>query len=65
MLPPTEAAAMLVVITEKTLRNWRVLGTGPEFLKIGGRVYYLESTLNKWIERRCYRSVREYAPIRD
>ena len=27
-------------LSEKTLERWRMLGTGPVFLKLGGRVLY-------------------------
>jgi len=31
-----EAAAQLLAIPQKTLRNWRCLGRGPQFLRLGG-----------------------------
>ena len=43
-------------LSEKTLERWRMLGTGPVFLKLGGRVMYrLEEvkSLEKQRERRC------------
>ena len=44
-LPPTEllTARQLAArwdLSEKTLERWRMLGTGPVFLKLGGRVLY-------------------------
>ncbi len=35
--------------TEKTLAKWRWLGTGPEYRKLHGRVFYCGSALNAWI----------------
>ncbi len=32
-----------------TLRNWRVTGDGPRYLKIGGRVEYLRSDLEEFV----------------
>ena len=29
-------------ISERTLERWRIIGWGPIFLKIGGRVIYLK-----------------------
>lgn len=38
-LPPREAAAILGV-TDRTLRNWRKSGFGPEPHRIGGALLY-------------------------
>lgn len=34
------AAAKVLGITSRTLRNWRNAGSGPRFAKIGGAVWY-------------------------
>ncbi len=34
---------------EQTLAKWRCLGSGPAYLKIGGRIFYCGSALNAWI----------------
>lgn len=32
-----------------TLANWRSLGMGPTYLKLGGRVRYRVSNVNDWV----------------
>ena len=34
----------------QTLANWRSLGTGPAFVKVGARIRYDESTVTRWME---------------
>lgn len=36
--------------THNTLATWRSRGTGPKFHKIRGRVYYLKSDVQAWLE---------------
>jgi len=36
----------------KTLANWRTFNRGPAYVKIGGRVFYKQSALDKWIDDR-------------
>ena len=54
-LPITEAqAAELLGIAPATLRRWRCVGRGPNFLKLSpsprGRVRYLPSAVLQWRE---------------
>jgi predicted DNA-binding transcriptional regulator AlpA len=51
LLPPELAAEMLGV-SKASLAHWRCDGTGPVFVKIGGRVGYDPSDLRSWIEAR-------------
>lgn len=44
-------AADLLAIKPQTLRKWRMLGTGPDFVKIGRITRYQVSALNRWIEQ--------------
>lgn len=46
---PSELATMLDV-TEDTLREWRRLKTGPDFVKAGKSVLYREADIQKWLE---------------
>lgn len=39
LLTPRQLAARWG-LSEKTLERWRMLGSGPVFLKLGGRVLY-------------------------
>ena len=38
------------LVAEQTLAKWRCLGSGPAYLKIGGRIFYAGSALNAWID---------------
>ena len=51
LITETEAAEFLN-FSISTLRNWRVTGHGPEFIKISQRtVRYRRRELNAWSER--------------
>ncbi len=45
---PNEVA-MDTPFTEKTLAKWRWLGTGPEYHKLHGRIFYRGAALNGWL----------------
>lgn len=49
-LTPQQAAQALG-IEENTLRNWRHLGQGPAFYKIGRRVNYAENDLQAFLQQ--------------
>lgn len=36
--------------TTATLATWRSRGTGPKYVKIMNRVYYLKSDVQAWLE---------------
>jgi predicted DNA-binding transcriptional regulator AlpA len=38
-------------IAVKTLRNWRLAGTGPKFAKLGMLVRYRRRDVLDWVER--------------
>jgi hypothetical protein len=44
----TEEAASWLRLRSHTLENMRWQGTGPKFLKHGGRVFYQRSDLEAW-----------------
>ena len=44
------AAAELLGLAPATLRKWRVYGDGPEFCKIGRRVRYRLSALDRFVD---------------
>ena len=48
-LRPKEAAEILGV-KPKTLAQWRCAGTGPEFHKVGGLVFYYLDSLLRFLE---------------
>ena len=44
--------AEVLGIPEKTLREWRSRGIGPEYLKVGRYVRYRWSAVNAWLATR-------------
>lgn len=48
------------IVSASTLINWRSLGEGPPYIKIGGRVAYLRADLDNWLEDQAQESAREY-----
>jgi len=49
IIPPKELADRLLV-PEATLAQWRYLGTGPAYHKVGRFVRYSESDVDQWLE---------------
>lgn len=47
-------------ISVNTLSNWRNLGTGPAFLKLGGKVLYPRDKLAEWEQRNTVKSTSDY-----
>jgi len=45
-------AAMYLDVGLSTLRNWRSLHRGPDYIKMGRAVRYLEADLLKFLESR-------------
>ena len=39
-------------ISVGTLANWRTAGTSPPYIKLGGKIVYDESELEKWERNR-------------
>ncbi len=50
LITPKEAARILVR-PESTLRYWRCVGVGPQWIKIEGRIFYDVANLVEYIER--------------
>lgn len=49
----TEDAAAMLGISPKTLANWRVLGRGPAYVRVGARrspVLYRVDDLEAWLD---------------
>ena len=49
LVAPPQAASFLG-IKRQTLGAWRIRGRGPEFVKVGSRVFYRLSALDKYVE---------------
>jgi hypothetical protein len=48
-------AALYLGHAEKTLAMWAIVGKGPAFMKVGGRVFYLRADLDRFIQGRVTR----------
>jgi DNA-binding transcriptional MerR regulator len=46
-------------ITVDTLRRWRQNGTGPAYIKVGGRVLYRPEDIKEYERQRRYKSSGE------
>lgn len=57
LLTGEDLAAMLGV-TADTLREWRRLNTGPDYVKLGKNVMYRESDVRDWLKRNVVPVVR-------
>lgn len=44
-----EDVAQILKASENTVRWWRQVGAGPEFFKIGRRLYTTAGELRRWI----------------
>ena len=56
---PTQAAAFTGQ-SVSTMAKRRIYGTGPEFLKIGSRIFYERAALQAWLDQRRHGSTSEY-----
>jgi len=45
-------------VSTRTLANWRVLGSGPSFVKIGNRVLYELGSVVEWEQSRFQRTTK-------
>jgi len=60
-LTPAEVASRYQgKITIRTLANWRSSGTGPPFVKIGGRILYKIEMVLEWEHRRTVNGTSQY-----
>lgn len=56
----TKEAANYVGLHYSTLSKLRMTGDGPSFLKLGRKVVYEQSALDKWMAERTHSSTSEY-----
>lgn len=60
-----EKAARLLSLSKRTLRNWRVRGGGPPFIRISKRcIRYRVSDLESWAERNVRKSTSDLGLMR-
>lgn len=53
----TAEAAQYLDVAEQTLANWRWLGTGPKWIRVGGRVKYDRHQLDAWLDAQTQQAV--------
>jgi Helix-turn-helix domain len=61
LMPPAAAAEYLGGLVVGTLAKWRHFGTGPAFVRIGSRIYYDQTDLDRFIDERRRTSTSEAA----
>lgn len=47
---PVPAAAKALHVHPHTLKRWRWRGYGPQFVKVGGRLFYRVADIQNWLE---------------
>lgn len=50
-LHPQRFAAEYLGHSERTLERWRVQGHGPQYIKLGKKVFYIEADLAAFVEQ--------------
>lgn len=51
--------ARLLRLSEQTLANWRYLGSGPPFLRVGASVRYRWQDVSSWLDERACSSTAD------
>jgi predicted DNA-binding transcriptional regulator AlpA len=57
-----EGVSDFLKVPEGTLANWRYLGKGPRFVKVGRRVRYRRSDVEAWLELHVRESTAAAGP---
>lgn len=60
-LIPDDAADPYIGAAKKTRANWRVLGVGPAFIRVGRKIFYHPDDINAWVNSRRASSTSELA----
>ena len=60
LLLSTSHAAEFLNLSSSTLSKWRLSGKGPAFVKLGRRVCYRRSALEKFVTARVYPNTAAY-----
>ncbi len=53
----TSEAAIYLKVSPRTLDNWRSLGTGPHFIKVGALVRYRQEDIEAYLDRQTQTAV--------
>lgn len=57
LITEADAAETLLLTSVGTLATWRSQGTGPQFVKLGKRVFYTANFLGTWINTEASRQL--------
>lgn len=49
ILRTTRQVADQLGVKPKTLANWRSMGIGPRWFRVGGRVMYRQAEIDRWL----------------
>lgn len=58
-LTPDEAAG-LIRMQPQTLANWRSQGGGPDFIRVGSKIFYPAEKIREFLERNVYNRTSDY-----
>ncbi len=58
-----QEVADLLGISVSTLAKWRMLGSGPAFIKLSRRVAYAQLALDDWLEAQTRRSTSDIGGV--
>ena len=47
-------------LKSQTLSKWRTKGSGPDFVRLHGDIYYEEAVVQKWLDSNRHKSTAEY-----
>ena len=57
-------AAVRIGLKRKTLDNWRSLGNGPPYYKLGNKVVYDDADVDAWLVTRKRTSTSDPGPVK-
>jgi Helix-turn-helix domain len=56
---PDETTKILRAGSPRTLERWRATGTGPDYVKVGRRIAYRHSALERYLQKQTRRPTAE------
>jgi excisionase family DNA binding protein len=60
----TEEAARVLGVSKRTMEDWRLIGSGPVFRKLGNRlVRYAQADLRRYVDVRSAKNTSEAAGV--
>jgi len=59
----TKALAEYLEVSERTVEQWRLLGGGPRYVKMGRLCRYRRADVDAWLESRLRTSTSDRGPV--